>query len=93
VALQSHELLGENATREKLSEETCATGIDTVVTQWKTSEQRNSANDSCPLLLQESPDYIHVKGCLSRGMSLRENLSHPLDWSHIQYTIFCNTPP
>jgi hypothetical protein len=23
-------------------------------------------------------------------MSLRENLSHPLDWSHIQYTIFCN---
>jgi hypothetical protein len=24
-------------------------------------------------------------------MSLRENLSHPLDWSHIQYTIFCNS--
>jgi hypothetical protein len=59
-------------------------------TQWQTSEQRNRANDSCTLLLQGSPDYIHVKGCISRGMSLSENLSHPLDWSHIQYTIFCN---
>jgi hypothetical protein len=24
-------------------------------------------------------------------MSLREILPHPLDWSHIQYTIFCNS--
>jgi hypothetical protein len=69
------------------------TGITTFLLELSENEIReNSANDSCTLLLQGSPDYIHVKGCLSRGMSLRENLSHPLDWSHIQYTIFCNTP-
>jgi hypothetical protein len=53
----------------------------------------NRENDSCIRFIAGSPDYIHVKGCIPRGMSLRENLSHPLDWSHIQYTIFCNTPP
>jgi hypothetical protein len=41
------------------------------------------------IIIAGSPDYIHVKGCIPRDMSLRENLSHPLDWSHIQYTIFC----
>jgi hypothetical protein len=68
-----------------------ASSADNVLELSENEIRENSANDSCTLLLQGSPDYIHVKGCLSRGMSLRENLSHPLDWSHIQYTIFCNS--
>jgi hypothetical protein len=57
------------------------------------NEIERETNDSDLSLLQGSPGYIHVKGCIPRGMSLREILPHPLDWSHIQYTIFCNTPP